>query len=348
MVKKPKSRHEAGSSLQPIKGQGRVRKIQIDFPALLKKRNLGAAKPLIEAIERKRGTRLLCLVYNNSPPAPTMLTPLMLMPLEQTLSHLGKVPNLDLFLRCTGGITEVPWRIVSLLREFSDKLGVIVSRIALSGATHIAIAADELVMTPFSVLSSVDPTRNHPLLPKDAENRPIPTSVEHLKHCIRFISEQLGESYPQQDLALIISELFKYINPLAIGALEQSYNLSKLITYKSLKTRKESLNKDQIEKIVDKLAGEYCSHSFQISRSDVESDLKLPVTKPDAELSDLISDLDNHYTEQFKKIEQVSAPDAEPLFRVAGVIQVADSGWAIVQILKQDGKVMTDPWIGFN
>lgn len=348
MVKRPKSRHEAGSSPQPTKGQGRVKTIQIDFPALLKKRNLGTAQPLIEAIEKKRGTRLLCLVYNNSPPAPTMLTPLMLMPLEQILSHLGKVPNLDLFLRCTGGITEVPWRIVSLLREFSDKLGVIVSRIALSGATHIAIAADELVMTPFSVLSSVDPTRNHPLLPKDAENRPIPTSVEHLKHCIRFISEQLGESYPKQNLALIISELFKYINPLAIGALEQSYNLSKLITCKSLKTRKESLNKDQIEKIVDKLAGEYCSHSFQISRSEVESDLKLPVTKPDAELSGLISDLDNYYTEQFKKIEQVSAPNAEPLFRVAGVIQVADRGWAIVQILKQDGKVITDPWIEFN
>jgi hypothetical protein len=348
MDKKLKSRHKAGSSPQPIKGQGRVISMQIDFPESLKKRNLGAAKPLIEAIEKKRGTRLLCLVYNNSPPAPTMLTPLMLMPLEHTLSHLGKVPNLDLFLRCTGGITEVPWRIVSLLREFSDKLGVIVSRVALSGATHIAIAADELLMTPFSVLSSVDPTRNHPLLPKDAENRPIPTSVEHLKHCIRFISEQLGESYPQQDLALIISELFKYINPLAIGALEQSYNLSKLITEKSLKTRKESLNKDQIKKIVDKLAGEYCSHSFQISRSEVESDLKLPVTKPDAELSDLISDLDNYYTEQFKKIEQVSAPNVEPLFRVGGVIQVADSGWAIVQILKQDGKVITDPWIEFN
>jgi len=30
------------------------------------------------------------------------------------------------------------------------------------------------------------------------------------------------------------------------------------------------------------------------------------------------------------------------------VIQVADSGWAIVQILKQDGKVITDPWIEFN
>jgi len=348
MVKKPKSRHEAGSRLQPTKGQGQARIIQLDSNALLKKRNLGAAKPLIEAIERKRGTRLLCLVYNETPLAPTMLTPSVLMPLEQILSHLGKRPNLDLFLRCTGGIAEVPWRIVSLLREFSDKLGVIVSRIALSGATHIAIAADELVMTPFSVLGSVDPTRNHPLLPKDAENRPIPTSVEHLKHCIRFISEQLGESYPQQDLALIISELFKYINPLAIGALEQSYNLSKLITEKSLKTRKEPLKEGQIEKIVKQLAGEYYSHSFQISRSEVESDLELPVTKPDSELSSLISDLDNHYTEQFKIIEQVSPPDAEPLFGLASVIQVADSGWAMVQILKQDGKVMTSPWTKFN
>jgi hypothetical protein len=348
MVKKPKSRRESGSHPRPTKGQGQVRTLQLDFRALLKKRNLGTAKPLIEAIENKcGGTRLLCLVYNDTGPPPAMLAPAVLIPLERTLSQLGKVPRLDLFLRSAGGIAEVPWRVVSLLREASDKLGVIVSRIALSGATHIAIAADELVMTPYSVLGSVDPKRNHPLLPKDADDRPIPTSVEDLKHCIRFISEQLGDSYPKQNLALIISELFKYINPLAIGALEQSYNLSKLITRKSLKTRKEPLKEDHIEKIVDQLAGKYYSHSFHISRSEVESDLGLPVTKPDAELSNLIADLDNYYTEQFKKIEKVSAPNAEPLFRVGGVIQVADGGWAIVQVLKQDGKMVTDPWIEF-
>jgi hypothetical protein len=187
---------------------------------------LGSARPIIESLELKRpGSKLLVIVYNDSPPVPSILAPPALAPLMDILSLLGKVPQIDVFLRSTGGITEVPWRIVTIIREFTDKLAVIVPSIALSGATHIAIAADELVMSPFAVLGSVDPTTNHPLLPKDAQGKPIPTSVENLKHCIKFIREQLGESYSQQNLALIISELFKYINPLALGALEQSYNL---------------------------------------------------------------------------------------------------------------------------
>ena len=84
---------------------------------------------------------------------------------------------------------------------------------------------------------------------------PIPISVEDLRHCIRFIREQLEESYQKQNLALIISELFKYINPLAIGALEQSYNLSKLITRKSLGSRNVKLEDTQIEKIVLRVSG---------------------------------------------------------------------------------------------
>lgn len=326
-----------------------VRQMPINLLELLQQWNLGAAKPIIEDIERKRGTKLVCLMYNEAPPVPTMLTPAALAPFEQMLVQIGEIPRLDLFMRCTGGITEVPWRVVSLLREFAtEKLSVIVSRIALSGATHIAIAADELVMTPFAVISSVDPTRNHPLLPKDAEGKPIPTSVEHLKHCIEFIRDQLAESYPNQNLALIISELFRYINPLAIGALEQSYKLSRLITSKCLKTRRQPLTDEHVEQIVDQLAGKYFSHTFLISRSEVESDLGLPVTRPDPELCKLISALENHYSQQFQKVVQAIPPNAEPLFRVGGIMQTSEKGWAIATVFHPDGRVIIDTWAPFN
>ena len=316
--------------------------------AMMQQWQIAAARPLIQKIEKKRGARLLCLVYNEMPPAPTMLTPAALVPLEQILSSMGKVDKLDVFLRCTGGVTEVPWRVVSLLREFTTTLGVIVSRIALSGATHIAIAADELIMTPFSVLGSVDPTRNHPLLPKNAEGNSIPTSVEDLKHCIQFIKDQLGDSYFNQNLALIISELFKYIDPLAIGALEQSYNLSKLITRKSLKSRKEELSEEQIEKIVEQLAGKYFSHSFLISRNEVESDLGLPVIRPDDELLGLITQLEGHYLKEFNREAQTTQGKPEPLFRVGGVMQVIDRGWVIAQVYLQNGQTIADPWMDFK
>lgn len=320
--------------------------IQLDKTAVSQLMDLASAGALIEAIQKKRdGTKVLVLAYNDAPPAPSMLTPVVLPPLSTLLSNMGKVKKLDLFLRSTGGITEVPWRIVTLLREFADELAVMIPSIALSGATHISIAADELIMSPFSVLGSVDPSRNHPLLPKDASGRPIPISVEDLKHCIGFVRRELGESYPQQNLGLIISELFKYINPLALGALEQSYDLSKLITRKCLRSHNRGLDEEQIEKIVELLASGYCSHSFLISRSEVENELGLPVTRPDDELVQLMKSLEDYYLARFNNIKQLPSPNSNLGMRVGGVLQLSSNGYAIAQILQRDGKVVADPWL---
>ena len=330
------------------KAQSAVTGSQINVASLIQSFNLGSAKPIIESLEAKRvGSKVLVIVYNDLPPVPSMLAPPALTPLMNILSGMGKIPQIDVFLTSTGGITEVPWRMVTMLREFTDKLAVIVATKALSGATHIAISADELVMSSFAVLGSVDPTTNHPLLPKDAQGKPIATSVENLKNCIKFISEQLGESYPKQNLALIISELFKYINPLALGALEQSYNLSKLITTKCLKSRKQPLEDEHIKAIVEQLAGGYFSHSFLISRNEVETDLKLPVIRPETELSVLMLKLDNYYSDLFQK-PPILVPNSQFGARIGGIIQIADRGWAIVQILKPDGQFVGDSWVPFQ
>jgi Serine dehydrogenase proteinase len=311
------------------------------------------ATTLISAIEQKRGTRVICLVYNESGPFASALAVPVISALEEVLSGIGKIPKLDLLLRTTGGMTEVPWRIVSLLREFTDELGVIVSRIALSAGCHIAMGADDLVMGPFSVLGSVDPTRQHQLLPMDPKTKePIPTSVQDLKHCIQFVREQLGDSYPQQNLALIISELFKYINPLALGALEQSYNLSRLITQKVLKTHKTALPEEQIKKIVDILSGLYFSHAFLISRAEVETDLGLKVTRPDTALSKAVSDYENHYLPEFRKLVP-AAPSSVDKAHIGGFLETTGGGWGILQLIQHDkatqsDKVTSDPWIKFR
>ena len=268
--------------------------------------------------------------------------------LDQILSAMGKVPKLDLLLRTTGGAAEIPWRIVSLLREFTDVLGVIVSGFALSGGCHIAIAADELVMGPSAMLGPVDPTRNHPLLPKDPKNETIPTSVQDLKHCIQFIQEQLGDSYAQQNLAVIVSELFKYINPLALGALEQTYNLSRLITRKVLATHREKLPEKEIDNIIDILSGKYFSHAFPISRADVESDLRLHVTRPDEELITLIRNFETQYLAEFQKAVPVAPNTSDPVIHVGGLLQTTEVGQAIAIVKKRDGTQISDAWIKFR
>lgn len=341
-----KQKSQKGNAVTPRTQAVPPQQLKLDKKEISQLMDLGPAGPMIEAIGAKRnGTKVLVLAYNDTPPARSMFTTAILAPLSTLLSNMGKVKKLDLFLKSTGGITEIPWRIVTLLREFTDELAVMVPSIALSGATHIAIAADELIMSPFSVLGSVDPTRSHPLLPKDASGKPIPISVEDLKHCIGFVRTELGESYPQQNLGLIISELFKYINPLALGALEQSYDLSKLITRKCLRSHNRQLDEEQIEKIVELLASGYCSHAFLISRSEVENELGLPVTKPDNELIQLMKSLEDYYLERFNTIKQLPAPNSNLNMRVGGVLQLSSDGHAIVQILQRDGKLVVDPWL---
>jgi hypothetical protein len=316
--------------------------------AIIGRLKIANAIPLITALEQKRKSRVICLTYNNEPPGACNIAFAATTALQEVLTGIGKVPKLDLLLRTTGGAAEVPWRIVTLLREFTDELGVIVCGFALSGGCHVAIAADELVMDPFAVLGPVDPTRNHPLLPKDAKGEPIPTSVQDLKHCIQFIREQLGENSPQQNLAQIISELFKYINPLALGALEQTYNLSRLITKKVLETHKNKLPDEKITKIVDFLSGQYFSHAFFISRNDVERDLGLNVVKPDDELIRLIRSIEAYSVTEFQKAVPLAANVQDPLIYVGALMQTTAAGLVLAVVKKADGTVVAEPWVKFR
>jgi len=94
------------------------------------------------------------------------------------------------------------------------------------------------------------------------------------------------------------------------------------------------------------LAGGYFSHSFLISRSEVESDLKLPVVKPEAEVLELILKLESHYVALFGA-NPVPVPNTQFIARIGGIIQTADKGWAIAQILRPDGQPVIDPWVSF-
>jgi hypothetical protein len=160
-------------------------------------------------------------------------------------------------------------------------------------------------MSEISTLGPVDPTTRHPLLPRDKNDQPIPVSVEDLKNCIKFIVQQLKDQgddkkYSSTDMTNIVSKLFEHIEPLAIGAVERAYGLSRLVTRKVLETHLD-IEKDQekIEKIVNKIGGEYFSHSFPITRRDVEQELRLNVLKPNSDLFGKIWHLYEYYRGAF-------------------------------------------------
>lgn len=240
-------------------------------------------------------------------------------PLYDQLKAIGKVDRIDLFLNSTGGATEVPWRIVTLLRNFCKHFGVLIPRKALSAATHIALGANEIIMGDGSELSPVDPSRTHPLLPKDEQGRSLAISVQDLKHCIEFIrrggastgSETETEltAYESADLASIYTALFQYVHPLALGAIEQSYALAKLITRKLLSTHME--DGKEIKEIADRLSDDFKSHHYLIGWKEAKDDLGLKVTYDDSTLMDKMISLYEIYTQQtglLRSLKQAQKP----------------------------------------
>lgn len=223
-------------------------------------------------------------------------------PLYDHLRAIGHQKKLDVVIFTHGGDTEAPWRLVSLIREFCDRFALIVPFRSASAGTLMALGADEIVMTPFSVLGPIDPSRTHPLLPRrKGAAAPEPISVQDMRHAMQFIREASTTDgspipYTPEAMAHIFTALFNKIHPLAIGAIEQSYALAKLIGHRCLETHLDSeKDADEIKSIVDRLCDDYKSHSYPISRAEAKS-LGLNVSDAPSQLETILVDLTKFYT----------------------------------------------------
>jgi len=257
-----------------------------------------ALDAVLQKIENERGHP--CVVYWTSPLAKVSLG--VELPLFDQLKSIGKQKSLDLFLFTGGGDTEAPIRIVSLIREFCETFSVLVPHRALSAGTLIALGADKIIMTPLSSLGPIDPSRTHPLLPKrEGAPEPEPISVQDMRHAMQFIREaapsESGLTYTPDAMAQIFSALFDKIHPLAIGAIEQSYALAKLIGTRCLETHMGTSDADRgkIAGIVDRLCDQYKSHSYPISRSEAKA-IGLNVEWANDSLEPLMLELYQLYT----------------------------------------------------
>lgn len=250
---------------------------------------------LIQKVERIRRSRVL--VYWTSPLA--KMADGSVPSLYDQLEAIGDVEQLDLVLHTGGGDVEIPWRMVSLIREFAERFCVIVPHRAASAGTLLAMGADEIVMTRFAVLGPIDPSRTHPLLPRREGEPPEPVSVQDMRHAMQFIREagRVDDEfvYSPEAMAEIFTALFDKLHPLAIGAIEQSYALSKLIGTRCLETHMTAASdRSEIARIVDQLCDEYKSHAYQIPRREAKA-IGLKVKYASKRLDDAVMTLYRHY-----------------------------------------------------
>jgi hypothetical protein len=193
------------------------------------------------------------------------------------LQGIGRTPNIDFFLYSAGGDTMVPWRLVSMIREYCDKFSVLVPYKAHSSATMIALGADEILMSNLSELSPIDPsTANvfNPADPANAQNK-IPISVEDVMAYFDLAKNKFGIKN-EAELSKIFSKFIEaspQIHPLALGNVNRIHNLIRILAKRLLKSHKTAIRDDEIEKIVDYFTEKLYSHQYFIGRKEAREDL---------------------------------------------------------------------------
>lgn len=108
-------------------------------------------KEIIQEIEKKRGSKVITYVTSDRSGLSVPIAGDVVSLIHEHILALKEEEQakLDFFLYSRGGQSDVPWTIVSMFREYSQEgsFSVLVPYRAHSGATVIALGADEIVMT---------------------------------------------------------------------------------------------------------------------------------------------------------------------------------------------------------
>lgn len=232
---------------------------------------------LIREIERIRGSKVICYLTSLRPGIPSQIADDVI---PVFFDHLLLFParpveKLDIFLVSNGGSGTVPWRLVSLFREFSKSFNVLVPYRAYSAATLLAIGADEIVMHPFAEIGPIDPTVSNDFNPQEGGRR-IGISVEDVKAYVQFIKTTVGITH-EDELVKTIEILANKVHPLALGNVERFISQSRMTARKILSTHMEKVDVHVIDEIVENLASKLYFHGHPINRLEAKNDLKLKV-----------------------------------------------------------------------
>ena len=261
-------------------------------------------KDIIEKIEQLRGSKVITYVTSDRQGPVNARVAMDIIPIISTqLRKIGKQEKIDLILYSAGGDTMVPWRLVSMIREYCDQFSVIIPYKAHSAATMISLGADEIVMSDMSELSPIDPsTANvfNPVDPQNPQNR-IPISVEEVMSYFDLAKNKFGIK-GDDELTRVFNKFMEStpsIHPLTLGNVNRTHNLIKILAKRLLKSHKESMREDEVEKVIEFLTEKLYSHQYYIGRKEAKEDLGIKsVVFADQELSGLMSEIYEEYAKE--------------------------------------------------
>ncbi len=221
---------------------------------------------------------------------------------EHVRGLAGNDRRIDLLIHSNGGEGTVPWRIMTLLREYCTHLAVMVPHRAFSAATLAALGADEIVMGPLGMLGPTDPTITTPFNPEDPSDpsRRLGISVEDVVSYISLVKEDVGITH-EDELVQAFNAMANKVHPLALGNVKRSNSQGRMMGEKLLKSRQSGdLSDHDLAEIVDSLSSKLYFHGHPINRKEAHEDLKLHVAPINPAIDELMWDVYQLYSEEMK------------------------------------------------
>lgn len=255
---------------------------------------------LLEEIERERESKIITYFCGDRPGAIAGIATDAIRPMYDHLRSLERpVKQLDLYLYGRGGVLEVPWRMVTMLREFCDIFSVIIPYKAYSAASLISIGADKCTVGEKGELSPIDPQLHMRTLPGSQPIQiPQVIGVEDIYAYLRFIKEKAGLT-DQASLSKQVGIITEKLTPSVLGKIQRAYSHIRLIARKLLSLQEPPLEETKIAAIIDALTEKIYIHGHGIGREEAK-EMGLPIEIPDKSLENKIWSLYLNYEEEMK------------------------------------------------
>jgi hypothetical protein len=207
--------------------------------------------------------------------------------MSRLLGPVVRRPKVALFLKSDGGNPEAALRFVHLLRQKFEQIVLLAPFECASAATMVALGANEIHMGPTSYLTAVDSSLRHDLSPVDHHNYLVSVSQDEVTRILRLWREQKGGGNP-------FPEVYKYLHPLVLGALDRSSSLSMRICQELLSYHVPSRAKAQ--RISRALNYDYPSHTYPITAREARR-LGLNIRDLAPAADELLRELNHIYAE---------------------------------------------------
>jgi hypothetical protein len=263
-----------------------------------------ARKGLIEELQTARGGRLTIAYVTSTRPGHEIQIADDAFRIIYDHLELGQElakKGVDLFIYSNGGSGTVPWRIVSLIRQYSKDLAVLVPSHAFSAATLIALGAHKIIMHKMGCLGPIDPSVTnifnppHPLAPGQLA----PISVEDVTAFFKLVKDDVGITHEDELIQALIA-LTDKVHPLAIGNVQRHHNQSRLMARRLLRHHMDKNQEHEIEQLIDNLKSNLFYHGHPINREEAKKDLNLKVEEPPPEVERLMWELFRQYEDDLK------------------------------------------------